>query len=278
VICRKFAENYSCVSYYEKENGGVSSARNLGLDHAIGEYVLFVDSDDYVGDSYFDRIDRAMKENSPNLLLFGNCSLEMPERSMNCHCFFIADATHSSEVVSDLMIKGQFNALWNKCFSNAIIQSNNLRFDEAIEIAEDLHFIFSYMMYVVSVKAIPETLYYVDESNRGSLSRKNRPNLGEQLMHASLSMKALLECADLQKTAKKHYARAISHLYYRSVYSAAKELNKGTATPKDRRKQLREICNEYAGQRVPALGIKNKLIAAPVCFRMVHVIDRMARG
>ena len=47
-ICNEYAQKHSCVRYYEKENGGVSSARNYGLDHASGDYVLFIDSDDYL--------------------------------------------------------------------------------------------------------------------------------------------------------------------------------------------------------------------------------------
>lgn len=47
-ICREYASTYSCVRYFAKENGGVSSARNLGLEQAEGEYILFADSDDYV--------------------------------------------------------------------------------------------------------------------------------------------------------------------------------------------------------------------------------------
>ena len=42
-ICREYASTYSCVRYFAKENGGVSSARNLGLEQAEGEYILFVD-------------------------------------------------------------------------------------------------------------------------------------------------------------------------------------------------------------------------------------------
>ena len=51
-ICREYASTYSCVRYFAKENGGVSSARNLGLEQAEGEYILFADSDDYVSEDY----------------------------------------------------------------------------------------------------------------------------------------------------------------------------------------------------------------------------------
>lgn len=277
-ICREYAENKTCVDYYEKKNGGVSSARNMGLDYAVGKYVLFVDSDDYVADEYFDRIDRALKDHSPNLLLFGNYNADAPEIPLNCRSFHYTSGRQSAETVANMMVRNQFNALWTKCFSNEIIQKNNIRFDESIEIAEDLHFIFTYMMQVVSVKAIPEALYYVDESNQGSLSRKARPNLGEQLRHSCLAMKEILERASLSESVKRNYAKSISFLYYRSVYSVAKELNKSIASPNVRRTQLRKTCEEYTEQAVPIIGLKNRLIAAPVRLRIVRLIDQMAQG
>ena len=47
-ICKEYAQKDSRVKVFHKENGGVSSARNLGLDNARGEWVTFVDSDDWI--------------------------------------------------------------------------------------------------------------------------------------------------------------------------------------------------------------------------------------
>ena len=52
-ICRRYSEHDVRVRYFRKENGGVSSARNVGLDHALGEFVTFVDSDDQVIDGSY---------------------------------------------------------------------------------------------------------------------------------------------------------------------------------------------------------------------------------
>ena len=47
-VCKRYAERDTRIRYFRKENGGVSSARNVGLDNALGEFVTFVDSDDQV--------------------------------------------------------------------------------------------------------------------------------------------------------------------------------------------------------------------------------------
>ncbi len=277
-ICREYAREHDCIRYFEKENGGVSSARNLGLDHAQGEYVLFVDSDDYVSDRYFRSIDGALNAGKPDLLLFGNCFASEPDRPLNCFDFRAENAESASEEIAKLLTGNRFNALWMKAFSGSIISAYRIRFDESIEIAEDLAFIFGFLMHSGSVKAIPEALYFVDTSNADSLSRKVRPDLGEQLMYACLSMQNMLERAEFPDAARKRYAEALSWLYYRSVYSAAKELAKTLETGENRRQALSEICAAYTGQGIPAPGWKNKLIALPVRMRMTRLIDRMARG
>ena len=91
-------------------------------------------------------------------------------------------------------------------------------------------------------------------------------------------MKEILERASLSESVKRNYAKSISFLYYRSVYSVAKELNKSIASPNVRRTQLRKTCEEYTEQAVPIIGLKNRLIAAPVRLRIVRLIDQMAQG
>ena len=51
-ICRKFAVLDSRIKYYHKENGGAASARNYGISKATGDYIAFVDSDDFIGSDY----------------------------------------------------------------------------------------------------------------------------------------------------------------------------------------------------------------------------------
>lgn len=55
-ICKKYAAVDSRIKLFSKENGGVSSARNLGLLHVQGEYVVFVDSDDFVSPKYCEHL------------------------------------------------------------------------------------------------------------------------------------------------------------------------------------------------------------------------------
>lgn len=59
------------IKAYSKENGGLSSARNFALDRAVGEYVTFLDSDDYLDDDYLERLYKAAKENNSDMVCSG---------------------------------------------------------------------------------------------------------------------------------------------------------------------------------------------------------------
>ena len=63
-ICKVLQTEHENIIYITKENGGVSSARNSGLSVATGEFVMFVDSDDYVDNNCFDTIDKYIKSNA----------------------------------------------------------------------------------------------------------------------------------------------------------------------------------------------------------------------
>ena len=70
-ICKEYQQKCGNIRYFVQENRGVSAARNVGLAEAQGEYVLFVDSDDYVSQTYFEIIDAALVKEKADLLLFG---------------------------------------------------------------------------------------------------------------------------------------------------------------------------------------------------------------
>lgn len=61
MLCDMFAQKYASIRVFHKENGGLSSARNLGIEKAVGEYVLFVDSDDFIEENACHVLDEALK-------------------------------------------------------------------------------------------------------------------------------------------------------------------------------------------------------------------------
>lgn len=68
-ICQEYVEKDDRIRYFEKENGGVSSARNFGIKHSSGEYITFIDSDDWVEPNYLEILYKAMKEQDADIVV-----------------------------------------------------------------------------------------------------------------------------------------------------------------------------------------------------------------
>jgi glycosyltransferase involved in cell wall biosynthesis len=110
-ICKEYANKNSRIKVVHKENGGLSSARNAGLDVATGEYIGFVDSDDFIERNMYREMLNAMLEHSANLVIcnyFSDREIKYP-----CEKSMLANA----DLVFRLYLKDKIQAFaWNKLY------------------------------------------------------------------------------------------------------------------------------------------------------------------
>ena len=274
-ICREYANTYPCVRYFAKENGGVSSARNLGLEQAKGEYILFVDSDDYVSENYFASLSDALENAAVDLLMFGYRNFGGASTEWDTGEFYENAEVGVAKRVSSAMQQYLFSSLWSKAFKRQIIERNNIRFSNDLAIGEDQAFIFTYAMHIRSIGSIENHLYNVDVSDGNSLSRKARPYLTEHLMEVNRRMYAAYRDAEHSPEAARYYEVALSWMAYRSAYSCCKELLKFGYSTEQRQREIRRICELYRTEHVKPVGLKCRIIALPVQLRWSRVIDRL---
>lgn len=160
-ICDEYAEKDERVRVFHKKNGGVSSARNIGLDNARGEWICFADSDDYVGKNW-------LKKFSNNFAFdiviqsfyatnwFGNQSeifIEMP---------FLKGFTPDDfrELYMQLYKKWNIGFIWCRAFKRSIIVQHSIRFNINYSLREDELFIFQYMKYIHNFSSCSNGCYH----------------------------------------------------------------------------------------------------------------------
>ena len=153
-ICDEYAAKDSRIRVFHKGNGGVSSARNLGLDNAQGKYIGFVDSDDVIPPFYYQTLISYLFDNDVVCCNYLKFSSDSPT--------FDCDITNSIDYVqlnnrSFFKYGESYWCVWNKIFKREIIKDS--RFDTTLKNAEDTLFSFSILLNCESVGYIRNKLY-----------------------------------------------------------------------------------------------------------------------
>jgi glycosyltransferase involved in cell wall biosynthesis len=270
-ICKALQTEHENIIYITKENGGVSSARNSGLSVATGEFVMFVDSDDYVDNNCFDTIDRYIKSNADfyqfGFSIVANGLVKEVREFSECN---VNTSSEKEAFVSDGIVTRSINSPCAKIFKRKIINEQNLRFCEDLSVGEDLTFVFSFLLLADRFERLSDKIYFADTGNEESLSRKYRENLSEQLLGVYDGMVKALKKS---KTESKLINRSLAWLFYRNAYSVVNDLAKSGLTFLERRKKLKYMCSLFNSKKVAPIGFKCKIIAIPIKLQLIGLID-----
>lgn len=145
-ICEAYATKDSRIQVFHQENKGVSAARNVGLDHAKGEWITFVDSDDYVTEEYYKNL-TANINGKADLIIGGfkkvNEKLEEKKEGLKLEKKVISGKNHND--VLKLYPIFNFAYPFAKLFKTEIIRKNKVKFPINIKMYEDSIFILKYI-------------------------------------------------------------------------------------------------------------------------------------
>lgn len=163
-VCNNFQSRDSRIKILHKENGGVSSARNCGLDSANGEWILFVDSDDSICPDVTNLIPLAKKHNA-DLVLFNKTygSLEdFKEKRRDVSDSKIKFMTGNKNCIEYIFgdyspERNEYYFVRTKLFRNSLIQRENIRFDKAVSLGEDQCFVCEYLKHIRSALFVSES-------------------------------------------------------------------------------------------------------------------------
>lgn len=205
-ICDEYARKDSRIRVFHKENGGVSSARNLGLDNAKGEWITFVDSDDFLN------LEALLNMTS----VIGNSDLVLSSireyDKVSYKDYIVSNITTKNveETAKWLDMLNYFIVLitpYSKLLKTSIINNHNLRFDIRFCSGEDSLFLYQYLYYVERVSCMDSISYnYMDVKGLSIklLSLKEIDGILNEMI------------VILQKLRKRFHASFV-HSYYNSL-------------------------------------------------------------
>lgn len=213
-ICLEYEKKHENVKVVDKTNGGLASARNAGIDASCSEFIVFIDSDDYVADDYIEWAKSFADKNLLNV-----CSYIVRHIKFGENIVSAKEGIYTAkEAFCFTQDSGLFNLAWNKIYSRDIIEKEpKLRFEEGTEPGEDLLFNCEYFKRIDKVRILGQPHYYYMRNGEDSLANSFRKNLWDK---NKIFIKALEDTYDFLNIDDKNGLNSLSLAVLRYVHSA----------------------------------------------------------
>ena len=181
-ICNEYAKkDQRIIVVCQNKNEGVSSARNAGLAKATGEWIMFLDSDDYLRRNACERIWAESLEEKTDIIVFGTDIFPVYPEVSNWYKTVLYTSTHRhNKFDPDFFFADDSGAkpfVWRQAFSHEILTKTKIKFHEEMRFGEDLMFQFEIFPMAKYFSFIADRLYNYRWIREGSLMSKADSNL-----------------------------------------------------------------------------------------------------
>lgn len=175
-ICQKYAAEDSRIKIIDQDNTGVSSARNKGLSIATGEYITFLDADDWLSNQYLEKLLASMESNEADCVCAGYYIVKKWGRRQVVR--YIEHVYSSEELVKEFphFFRTVATAPWGKLYKKSIIDQFNIKFPKEIPYGEDTIFNLAYYAKCNILVTITNVLYMYNFTNVNSAMQKTYDN------------------------------------------------------------------------------------------------------
>lgn len=216
-LCDIIAEKDPKIQVIHKENGGLSSARNAGFNASTGEYIFWIDSDDWIADGALMTIVDAIQREKPDILKFSyyrNSNKIIPFNSS-------VEAGAYTNTHKEVMLEKAFEDVtqfgftaWSHVYRKEFLSKNGLEFVSERKVGSE-DFLYNFQAYISADKiyVIPDCLYYYD-LRMGSLSQHYRSNIYQLFTQLYIELEKWISCNGLEK----QYGHRAAKFYVGRMY------------------------------------------------------------
>lgn len=279
-ICDSYAKQDKRITVIHSKNMGVSSTRNMGISIARGEWVIFIDSDDYIDEDMF-KVSNDFFVLENDLIIFGfnfvNCEDKLLQH-VSCADDYCCINDFINKYYKKFYINNILNSACGKFFKREIITKNNILFNEKFSICEDGLFVSDYLFYVLYIKCLDKAMYFYVQHNEFSLVKKFNYNALEARSVFLNSQKKLL----LRKHAND--TNLFDFIYGKSAEFYLSHILKLLASSLDKHSK-HHLLNLYLHDRefrnymkyYKSMGFKRKIMYLLVKMRMKKTLVLIAQ-
>lgn len=196
-IINNYVNKDNRIKVYTQKNAGPSSARNYGLDVSTGDYVMFVDADDY--------IDKTMVEEMINRIIFSNTIVFCNNKEVYINrieerkLFNDFNESINKDIVIEEIANGKAGLVCCKLFNKDIVDKYNIKFETDVTMCEDQIFFLNVVKYCDRFIHIQKSLYYYDRCNEVSISQKYQKNAINNQIKVLKHIESFLKQSNIDK-------------------------------------------------------------------------------
>lgn len=184
------------IQIIDKPNGGLSSARNCGMKAASGEYLLFLDSDDYLNQNSCERLYYEVLETRPDIIVFGSHIFPYypwPDQWLIKNLTTRTIMYRKDSMNALLHENGASPFVWRNCYRREFLAANQLSFNENVRFGEDIIFQFCSFPMANHIVFISDKLYHYRWSRPNSLMANASKNLYKKYLQHINAMQIIAE-------------------------------------------------------------------------------------
>ena len=213
-------------AYHQPKNSGVSACRNKGIGLASGDYILFMDADDWIEPNLLEKVAFYLQNQKPDVLAFGVFEDYLDQEQSiyysNTHTLekrLAEEPVDFAKMIYDLERETLYGYPWNKVYRTSLLQENHIQFP-AMSFSEDFFFNAKVYDHAASAMTIPEVLYHYQNQTGDRLTDRYVP--------------------DYFSIQKRRYARVLEQIAGRLTLDVATSLTDAATSPTDMATPLSE--------------------------------------
>lgn len=280
-IAKRYTEKDSRVVLLRKENGGQSTARNFGLRHAKGEYIIFIDSDDFVSkDDYLEELHKKIEESKADVVMYRyNKYYEHREPQFErCGYSFseVMNITDTAKLIPELVKRDAYYAsAWTKTIRRSLLAHNGIEFDETLR-CEDVDWSYRIMEKAERI-ALVDREFIAYRQREGSVTNAGSLINMESLLITLEKYKKRYEdpATDIDEGLRRGLLGSLAKLYSNLYLSYGRVKDKKKKQFLKRIKALSSLFKYAESKRPRLIGTFHRVFGLRLTLLAVGIIDKI---
>lgn len=222
-ICDEYKKKCERIRVIHKQNEGVSVARNVGIESAKGEYIIFVDGDDEIFDGALINLSNILEKNDADISIFkyvtdkSHVNKAESKKTKKIDEIDIEKLKSSIINMEELYENICIGSSWGKVYRRDFLLKNNIRFLQGVKKAQDRVFVLTCLKYGCHIQVVDYTLYYYNVGNATSICNRYSEDILETLLNTGIKIEELVSQTKFEKDINRMYIQFIKEIMFLNV-------------------------------------------------------------